>query len=153
MAADSLVFVCGIKLTKEVMAVAADTRLADWLRSAQDRGARIAGICTGTFVLGRAGLLDNHYCTTHHRLIERLRQEYPRARVIQERIFVEDGALLTSAGVTAGIDLTLYLIARYRGVRESPETARELVVHSRRMGGPADFRAAAAPQPCQPADS
>lgn len=132
--AGSLVFVCGMKLTGKMMATAEDDRLIDWLQRAHGSGATVAGICTGTFVLGRAGLLDGRYCTTHHRLIDRLRQEFPQARVIQERIFVEDGNLLTSAGVTAGIDLTLHLIARFRGSREAIDTARELVVHSRRMG-------------------
>lgn len=130
----SLIFVCGMKLTDEVIATVADPRLVHWLQRASEQGATVAGICTGTFLLGYGGLLDDRYCTTHHRLIDRLQQEFPRARVIRERIFVEDGDLLTSAGVTAGIDLTLHLIARYRGPRESIDTARELVVHSRRMG-------------------
>lgn len=129
-----LIFVCGMKLTDDVMATGADPRLVGWLRDAAENGATVAGICTGTFLLGYSGLLDGRSCTTHHRLIDRLQREFPCARVTRERIFVEDGDLLTSAGVTAGIDLTLHLIARYRGPREAIDTARELVVHSRRMG-------------------
>ncbi|SFR45823.1 transcriptional regulator, AraC family with amidase-like domain [Marinobacter daqiaonensis] len=132
--ADSLIFVCGMKLTPQVMAAARDSRLTDWLNRADRLGATLVGICTGTFVLGEAGLLDDRQCTTHHRLLQALNEAFPKARVTRERIFVEDGNLLTSAGVTAGIDLTLYLIARLRGCRVAIDTARELVVHNRRMG-------------------
>lgn len=129
----SLVVVCGMKLAPGYRRVAADPILQRWLRQAHVDGAMLAGICTGAFVLGEAGLLDGRRCTTHHRLLEQLRSDFPRARVIPERIFVEDGHLFTSAGVTAGIDLTLHLIAHLRGAREAVDTARELVVFARRM--------------------
>lgn len=131
--ANSLVVVCGMKLAQDYRRVAADDRLQQWLQRAHKDGALLAGICTGAFVLGEAGLLDGRRCTTHHRLLDQLRTNFPQARVIPERIFVEDGRLFTSAGVTAGIDLTLHLIARLRGAREAVDTARELVVFARRM--------------------
>ncbi|PAV25594.1 AraC family transcriptional regulator [Tamilnaduibacter salinus] len=133
-APDTLVFVCGMKLTPQVMATARNPALVQWLKRAHAQGATLVGICTGTFVLGESGLLDNRDCTTHHQLQAALKDAFPKARVARERIFVEDGSVLTSAGVTGGIDLTLHLIWRLRGDRAAIDTARELVVHRRRMG-------------------
>ncbi len=130
----SLVFVCGMKLTEGSIKAVHDNGVVNWLVSTRTAGARIIGICTGSFVLGAAGLLDNRQCTTHHRLLTELQAAFPLARVTRERIFVDEGEVLTSAGVTAGIDLTLYLISHLRGVREALDTARELVVQNRRMG-------------------
>lgn len=131
--ADSLVMVCGMKLTDGSRETPADPVLVRWLQSVHHQGVKLAGICTGAFVLGEAGLLNGRRCTTHHRLLNQLRSRFPEADVIPERIFVEDGNLYTSAGVTAGIDLTLHLISQLRGAREAVDTARELVVFARRM--------------------
>lgn len=130
---DSLVVVCGMKLTDRYRKTAADPVLVRWLQNVDSQGVKLAGICTGAFVLSEAGLLNGRRCTTHHRLLSQLRSTFPKAEVIPERIFVEDGNLYTSAGVTAGIDLTLHLISQLRGAREAVDTARELVVFARRM--------------------
>jgi len=84
-----------------------DHTVVEWLRQAFKKGASLCSICTGAFVLGQAGLLDGRQCTTHWNRIEQLRQRFPRAKVVTNRLFVEDGPITTSAGMTAGIDLTL----------------------------------------------
>lgn len=91
-------------------------------------------VCSGALLAAQAGLLDNHQCTTHHDVIERLRQQAPRALVKENRIFVEDRSLYTSAGITAGIDLALHLISRQCGATRAMEIAREMVVYFRRSG-------------------
>lgn len=95
----------------------------------------LASVCTGAFLLGEAGLLDAHACTTHHAHQARLQQRFPHARVLSNRLLVDDGALVTSAGVAAGIDLALHLIARQFGAGAATRVARENVVPFRRMSG------------------
>lgn len=91
-------------------------------------------VCSGALLAAQAGLLDNHQCTTHHDVIERLRQQAPTALVKENRIFVEDRSIYTSAGITAGIDLALHLINRQCGATRAMEIAREMVVYFRRSG-------------------
>lgn len=95
---------------------------------------RIASICSGALLLAAAGLLDGRHCTTHHSLIDSLRALAPTAKVEENRVFVEDGPLLSSAGVTIGIDLALYLIERYAGALLAACVARRQVVFQRRSG-------------------
>ncbi|MHC5541609.1 AraC family transcriptional regulator, partial [Singulisphaera rosea] len=87
-----------------------DEVLGDWLRRKASRAARVGSICTGAFVLAAAGLLDGRRATTHWRWCERLAREYPKVSVEPDPIFVRDGSLFTSAGVTAGMDLALALV-------------------------------------------
>jgi transcriptional regulator GlxA family with amidase domain len=89
-------------------------------------------VCAGSVVAAHAGLLGGLECTTHHDHVEELRTVAPEARVHANRIFVEDGRVLTSAGVTAGIDLALHLIGRQLGHRIAATVARDLVVYLRR---------------------
>lgn len=91
-------------------------------------------ICSGALLAAQAGLLDGYQCTTHHEVIERMRQQAPAAQVKENRIFVEDRNLYTSAGITAGIDLALHLINRQCGAIRAMEIAREMVVYFRRSG-------------------
>ncbi len=105
-----------------------------WLRQAYAAGARLASVCTGAFVLARAGLLEGRRCTTHWKMIERLRREYPRAQVLDNRLFVEHGRIVTSAGVTAGIDMALSLVEQDHGPLVAGRVAREMVVYLRRSG-------------------
>ena len=107
----------------------------DWLRAAESRGAQVASICSGAFALGEAGLLDGRQCTTHWKIAERLQQRYPSCRVVQNRLFVEDGGVMTSAGVASGIDLALALIEHDHGPLVAARVARELVIWVRRDGG------------------
>src|SRR5262245_7457633 len=78
-----------------------------WLRKAHERGAQIASVCTGAFLLGRAGLLDGRQCTTHWSRVEELQRRFPSARVLDNRLFVQDGPVTTSAGIASGIDMAL----------------------------------------------
>ena len=107
-------------------------RVIEWLRSANP--ALLMGVCAGSVLAAHAGLLAGRMCTTHHTHIEELRAVEPRARVLENRIFVEDGAVYTSAGVTAGLDLALHLIGQQLGAHVAADIARDLVVYLRRAG-------------------
>jgi AraC family transcriptional activator FtrA len=111
----------------------------DALQAAHARGARIASICTGAFALGAAGLLDGRRVTTHWRHAQRLAAMYPQARVDADVLYVDEGDLLTSAGVAAGIDLCLHLIRRDHGAEAANAAARQTVVAPHRAGGQAQF--------------
>ena len=107
-------------------------RVIEWLRSA--RPGQLLCVCAGSVLAAHAGLLGGRECTTHHEHLEELRRAEPRARVLDNRIFVEDGSIFTSAGVTAGLDLALNVIARQLGARIAADVARALVVYLRRAG-------------------
>ncbi|HET6447911.1 MAG TPA: helix-turn-helix domain-containing protein [Conexibacter sp.] len=109
------------------------------LHAARNRGARIASICTGAFALGAAGLLDGRRATTHWRHARRLADMYPHARVEPDVLYVDEGDLLTSAGVAAGIDLCLHLLRRDHGAEAANAAARQAVVAPHRAGGQAQF--------------
>jgi transcriptional regulator GlxA family with amidase domain len=103
------------------------------------RGARIVSICTGAFALAAAGLLDGRPATTHRQDTSRLQRLYPRISVASNRLFVDDGDILTFAGVTAGIDLCLHIIRRDHGAAAANTRARALVAPPQRAGGQAQF--------------
>jgi len=105
-----------------------------WLAEAAAAGAHFASVCTGAFVLGRAGLLDGRQCTTHWTRLDDLAHRFPAARVLAGRLFVEDGPVLTSAGIASGIDLALALVERRHGPHLTSRVAREMVVYLRRDG-------------------
>jgi transcriptional regulator GlxA family with amidase domain len=106
-----------------------------WLaRSVRDSHTLIT-ICSGALLAGRAGLLDGYHCTTHHLCCAELAMIAPRARVIDDRLYVEDGRRLSSAGITAGLDLMLHVIAQRIGQAPTLAIARYLVVYLRRDGG------------------
>jgi transcriptional regulator GlxA family with amidase domain len=100
---------------------------------------RIASICTGAFVLGEAGRLDGRRATTHWRHVDELRARYPRVIVEPDVLYVDEGDLLTSAGVAAGIDLCLHIVRKDRGAAEANRVARRIVVAPHRAGGQAQF--------------
>jgi transcriptional regulator GlxA family with amidase domain len=116
----------------------ADAPLAA-LRAAAERGARVASICTGAFVLAAAGLLDGRRATTHWRYAERLAREFPAVAVDPDVLYVDEGDVLTSAGVAAGIDLCLHIVRRDHGARVANAVARRIVVAAHRGGGQAQF--------------
>lgn len=130
----SLIFIPGMKLSAGNTDPQLYQEVLDWLQKMDRQDARLIGVCTGAFILGAAGLLDGRRCTTHHRQLSRLAEEFPKAEVLQERMFVEDQGLYTSAGVSAGIDLTLHLISEIVSPEAGIAVAREMVVCSRRMG-------------------
>jgi transcriptional regulator GlxA family with amidase domain len=108
--------------------------IVDWLKRAIRPGMRLVSICSGALVAARAGLLDGRDCTTHHGCVAELKQIAPTARVRENRLYVEDGERLTSAGVTSGIDLMLHLVAQQAGHAAALSIARHLVVYLRRGG-------------------
>ncbi len=120
-------------------------QVLDALRAAHARGARIASICTGAFALGAAGLLDGRRATTHWRYATQLADLCPQATIDPDVLYVDDGDLLTSAGVAAGIDLCLHLLRRDHGVEAANKAARQTVVAPHRAGGQAQFIQRAVP--------
>jgi transcriptional regulator GlxA family with amidase domain len=111
----------------------------DALRAAAGRGARVASICTGAFVLAAAGLLDGRRATTHWRYAARLARHFPRITVDPGVLYVDDGDVLTSAGVAAGVDLCLHLVRRDYGAATANGVARRMVVAAHRDGGQAQY--------------
>ena len=111
-----------------------------------ERSRRVVSVCGGAFVLAAAGLLDGRRATTHWRTCERLASDYPDIQVEPDAIYVKDGNVYTSAGVTAGIDLALALVEEDLGADVAMEVARALVVFVRRPGGQTQFSAALASQ-------
>jgi len=118
---------------------AKDRALLDWIRKAGRQVNRICSVCSGAFILAEAGLLDNRRAVTHWDSVDQLRADYPAIRVDMDPIFIEDGNVWTSAGVTAGIDMTLALIGKDHGAGVSSSVARQLVVFLQRPGGQAQF--------------
>jgi transcriptional regulator GlxA family with amidase domain len=125
---------------------ARDQRITDWLRLAARRSRRVTSVCTGAFVLARAGLLDGRRATTHWSACDALRRNYPSVAVEPDPIFVRDGNVYTSAGVTAGIDLALALVEEDLGRQSALDVARSLVLFIRRPGGQAQFSSGLAGQ-------
>jgi transcriptional regulator GlxA family with amidase domain len=117
----------------------AAAELVPWLQTAAGRSRRVAAVCTGAFLLAQAGLLHGRTATTHWAWCEGLAKRYPEISVQSDRIFVRDGNVWTSAGVTAGIDLALALVEADVGRKTALEVARWLVMFSKRPGGQAQF--------------
>jgi len=115
--------------------------LIDYLRTAGRSSRRIAGVCTGAFVLAEAGLLDGRRATTHWGYAQNLQHLYPTVKVDMDRIFSVDGPIWTSAGMSAGIDLALALVEDDFGREIAKSVARKLVVYLRRTGGQSQFSA------------
>ena len=115
------------------------------LRRAVDRGARVLSVCTGAFVLGRAGLLDGRRCTTHWRHAAALQERFPKALVDPDVLYVDDGEVLTSAGSAAAIDLGLYIVRQVEGVAVANAIARRMVVPPQREGGQRQYVEAPVP--------
>jgi len=109
------------------------------LRAAAARGARVASICTGAFVLAAAGLLDGRRAATHWRYAELLAREFPAVSVDPGVLYVDEGDVLTSAGVAAGIDLCLHIVRHDHGAEAANAIARTMVVAAHREGGQAQF--------------
>jgi len=116
-----------------------DPQLIDWLGRQASRVKRLASVCTGALLLAKAGLLDGRRATTHWWWCDRLAREYPEVEVVPDAIFVRDGSIYTSAGVTAGIDLALAMVEEDWGRETALGVARELVVFLKRPGGQSQF--------------
>ncbi|MFJ8719620.1 GlxA family transcriptional regulator [Streptomyces violaceus] len=119
--------------------------LVEAVRAAHERGARVASICTGAFVLAAAGLLDGRRATTHWMYTRRLADDYPRVDVDPGVLYIDEGDVLTSAGQAAGIDLCLHMVRSDLGATMANTLARRLVVAPHRAGGQAQFIASPLP--------
>jgi transcriptional regulator GlxA family with amidase domain len=130
-ATDALVIVPGMPYhaTQKI-----ERTVTRWLRNAADAGAHLASVCTGAFALGEAGLLDGRRCTTHWSRTSELARRYPQARVLEDRLYVTDGNVTSSAGIASGIDMALAFIEQADGPIVAAEVAREMVVYLRRDG-------------------
>lgn len=116
-----------------------NARLVEWVRQAARRSRRVASVCTGAFLLAEAGLLEGRRATTHWSACRRLARAYPSVEVELDSIFVRDANIYTSAGITAGIDLTLALVEEDLGAGVALQVAQMLVLFMRRPGGQAQF--------------
>ncbi len=119
----------------DVTAVLSDRALREWVCAMSTRVRRLVSICTGAFLLAEAGLLSGRRATTHWAYCERLAADYPSVTVEPDRIFLRDGPILTSGGITSGIDLALSLVEEDWGPEASLLTARYMVVFLKRPGG------------------
>jgi transcriptional regulator GlxA family with amidase domain len=121
------------------MAPDSELELSPHLRLLASRCRRVASVCTGSFLLARAGLLDGKRVATHWLGCDLLQRQHPRCQVLADQIFVQDGSVWTSAGVTSGIDLALALVEEDLGREVARQVARLLVVYLRRPGGQSQF--------------
>ncbi|MBB3773435.1 transcriptional regulator GlxA family with amidase domain [Angulomicrobium tetraedrale] len=126
---DTLIVSAGLEIPT------ASPGLVRLLRSSAQHARRIASICLGAFILGDAGLLSGRRATTHWRYATALKERFPSCRVDMDKIFIEDGTIWTSAGMTAGIDLVVGMIERDQGSELARTVARSLVMYHRRSGG------------------
>jgi transcriptional regulator GlxA family with amidase domain len=126
-----------------------DATLIAWLRRIAPRCRRVASVCSGAFLLAEAGLLDGRRATTHWDVCDRLARAYPLVEVDPDPIFVRDGNVSTSAGVTAGMDLALAFVEEDLGSDVALQVARQLVLFVRRPGGQSQFSVQLSAQPAQ----
>lgn len=113
--------------------------IVSWVEHAAPRMERLAALCTGSFFLAEGGALDGRRATTHWSFAERLRKKYPQVKVDADAIFIHEGNIWTSAGVTAGMDLALALVEEDFGREIALEVARDLVIYLKRPGGQSQF--------------
>ena len=123
-----------------------DQEFLDWLRRMSARARRIGSVCTGAFLLAAAGILNGRRAVTHWDWCARLAEAFPNVKVEQDPIYLKEGNVYTSAGVTAGIDLALALVEEDHGHRRALKIARDLVVFMRRPGGQSQFSSLLAAQ-------
>lgn len=121
--------------------------LLDALRRARARGVRLCTICSGSFVLAHAGLLDGKKATTHWRYLDRLARDFPEVKVQQGVLYVEDDGIVTSAGSAAGLDMLLHLVRSDHGVELASRVAQRLVIPAHRDGDQAQLVARPLPSP------
>jgi transcriptional regulator GlxA family with amidase domain len=122
-----------------VRVAARSAKVLALVRAAAKRGVRVASVCSGAYVLAEAGLLDGRRATTHWQRTRHFISAYPRVKLEPDRIFVRDGNIWSSAGISAGIDLALAMVAEDFGEEIARQTARQLVLYHRRSGGQSQF--------------
>jgi len=133
------VIVAGVSSGDPVERGTVDPRVTEALHAALARGARVMSICTGAFVLAAAGILDDRPATTHWWWAERFKELFPTIKLDPDVLFIDDGAVLTSAGVGAGIDLCLHVVRTDFGSEVANRAARRSVVPPHREGGQAQY--------------
>lgn len=133
--ADTLIVAGG----PDMSPVIGNRKLLAWLKTMSQRTRRIGSICTGAFALAEAGLLDDHRATTHWMDVDRLAKTYPKVQIDPDAIYVRDGKIFTSAGITAGMDLALALVEEDLGRETALAVARMLVMYLKRPGGQSQF--------------
>ena len=131
---ESWLVVIGSSLMEEQLQSAQLSSTVQWLTAMHGHYQRLAAVCSGSLMLAKAGLLDGVRCTTHHELTTQLQQLAPQALVQENTLFIEDGRLFTSAGISTGIDLSLHLVAQQWGAMTAQAVARDMVVYQRRHG-------------------
>ncbi|WP_032830645.1 MULTISPECIES: GlxA family transcriptional regulator [Pseudomonas] len=136
-AIDTLIVTSGWKAREQV-----DESAIDWIRTKSESVRRVCSICVGAFALAETGLLDGRRATTHWRMARSLADSYPQVQVDPNPIWVKDGNVYTSAGISAGIDLALALVSEDLGDEVAMEIAKNLVLFLRRPGGQAQFSVA-----------
>ena len=112
----------------------AQTDMFDWMREAYANGVNVCSICTGAYVLALSGILNGKECTTHWKRTQELQKYFPELQVIENVLFTEQDRLYTSAGVAAGIDMSLHIVEQMQGEYFAHKVARELVIYNRRSG-------------------
>ncbi len=112
----------------------AEKKFFAWLKDCSENKVTVSSICNGAFALGHAGLLTDTECTTHWRRVKELQQEFPRAKVVSDILFIKSNNVYTSAGISAGIDLALAILEDLKGPLFTHKVARGLVVYHRRSG-------------------
>ena len=127
--------------TPEVSCLLCDPALQDWVRTMAPKVRRLASVCTGAFLLAESGLLDGRRATSHWDYCDWLARDYPSVNVEPDRIFVRDGSISTSGGVTSGIDMVLSMVEEDWGSEVALLVARYLVVFLKRPGGQSQFSA------------
>ncbi len=123
----------------DISTVVSDKSLVAWLRQAAGRARRVASVCSGAFLLAEAGLLEGRRATTHWASSESLSRNYPAVSVEADAIYVNDGPVWSSAGVSTGIDLSLALVQEDCGHALAMQVARQLVLYVQRPGGQSQF--------------
>ncbi|MEV0699529.1 GlxA family transcriptional regulator [Saccharopolyspora sp. NPDC050389] len=142
---DTVVVAGGDRLAEQ----APEDGLLEAVRTLAAQAARVASVCTGAFVLAELGLLDGRRATTHWRHAGMLARRYPRVRVEPDAIHIRDGRYVTSAGISAGVDLALALVEDDHGADVARDIAREMVVFMQRPGGQSQFSTAIATPPAR----
>lgn len=128
-----------IMVTGKGMDPEEDARVADWIRLAAPHARRVVSVCGGAFILAMTGLLDGKRATTHWRLLDSLAAAFPQITVERGPIYIQDGDIWTSAGVSSGFDLTLALVEDDLGFSVARDVAQDLVMFLRRPGGQSQF--------------
>ncbi|HJS05403.1 MAG TPA: GlxA family transcriptional regulator [Variovorax sp.] len=128
-------------MTGALVATTITPKVCRFLRSGMRQARRVTSICTGAFALAEAGLLDGRRATTHWGFAQELQKRHPLIQVQPDRIFINDGPVWTSAGMTAGIDMVLALVEQDLGAEVARAVAKKMVVYYRRPGGQSQFSA------------